>query len=63
TVWRDREDGRTTGLPQRVGSEPYLKSTSQVTTREDARKDGLILGRSNRLVKYPDYLIPYFLSR
>ncbi len=34
-----------------------------MTTREDARKDGLVLGRSNRLVKYPDYLIPYFFNR
>ena len=43
---RDREDGRATGQPQGVGSEAYLKGTSQEPTPEDARKDGQIRGRS-----------------
>jgi len=44
---RDREDGRTTGQPQGVGSEAYLNGTSQDPTPEDARKDGHIRGRSH----------------
>jgi hypothetical protein len=43
---RDREDGRATWQPQGVGSEAYLNGTSQGPTSEDARKDGLIRGRS-----------------
>ena len=43
---RDREDGRATWQPQGVGSEAYLKGTSQGPTPEDARKDGHIRGRS-----------------
>jgi hypothetical protein len=34
---RDREDGRSTGQPQGVGSETYLNGTSQGPTLEDAR--------------------------
>ena len=44
---RDREDGRATWQPQGVGSEAYLKGTSQGSTPEDARKDGHIYGRSS----------------
>ena len=43
---RDHEDGRATWQPQGVGSEAYLKGTSQEPTLEDARKDGHIRGRS-----------------
>ncbi|MEJ2234614.1 MAG: hypothetical protein P8X67_11870 [Syntrophobacterales bacterium] len=43
---RDREDGRATGQPQGVGPEAYLNGTSQGATREDARKDEHIHGRS-----------------
>ena len=43
---RDREDGRTTELPQGVGPEAYLNGTSQGSTPEDARKDAHIRGRS-----------------
>ena len=43
---RDREDGCATWQPQGVGSEAYLNGTSQGPTSEDARKDGLIRGRS-----------------
>jgi len=43
---RDHEDGRATWKPQGVGSEAYLKGTSQAQTPEDARKDGHIRGRS-----------------
>jgi hypothetical protein len=43
---RDHEDGRATWQPQGVGSEAYLNGTSQRSTREDARKDGHIRGRS-----------------
>jgi hypothetical protein len=34
------------GKPQGVDPEAYLNGTSQGPTREDARKDGHILGRS-----------------
>jgi hypothetical protein len=53
--WRDREDGRATRQPQRVGSEAYLNGTSQGSTPEDVRKDGHIRGRSRPLMKYPGY--------
>ena len=43
---RDREDGRATGQSQGVDPEAYLNGTSQGSTREDARKDGHIRGRS-----------------
>ncbi len=43
---RDHEDGSATWQPQGVGSEAYLKGTSQGPTPEDARKDGHIRGRS-----------------
>jgi len=49
---RDREDGCATGQPQGVGSEAYLSGTSQGPTREDARKDDQICGRSKRFMKY-----------
>jgi len=52
---RDREHGCATGLPQGVGSEAYLNSTSQGPTPEDARKDGHIRGRSRRFMKYPGW--------
>jgi len=51
---RDLEDGRATGQPQGVGSEAYLKGTSQEATLEDARKDGHIQGRSKQFMKHPD---------
>jgi hypothetical protein len=35
------------GGPQGVGSEAYLNGTSQGPTREDAREDGHIRGRSS----------------
>jgi hypothetical protein len=50
---RDRDGGWATGQPQGVGSEAYLKGTSQGPTPEDARKDGQIRGRSKRFMKYP----------
>ena len=50
---RDREDDSATGQPQGVGSEAYFNSTSQGPTREDARKDGHICGRSRPFMKYP----------
>ncbi len=43
STWRDREDGCATGKPQGVGSEAYLKSTSQVSSSEDAREDDHII--------------------
>ncbi len=43
---REREGGRATWEPQRVGSEAYLNGTSQGPTPEDTRKDGHIRGRS-----------------
>ncbi|MDH3852499.1 MAG: hypothetical protein OEV09_15715 [Deltaproteobacteria bacterium] len=47
---RDYEDGRATWqlVPRYrgIGSEAYLNGTSQGPTREDARKDGHIRGRS-----------------
>ena len=43
---RGHEDGRANRQPQGVGSEAYLKGTSQEPTPEDARKDGHIRGRS-----------------
>jgi hypothetical protein len=43
---RDHEDERATWQPQGVGSEAYLKGTSQGPTPEDARKDVHIRGRS-----------------
>ena len=43
---RDREDGSATGQPQGVGPEAHLNGTSQGATREDARKNGHIHGRS-----------------
>jgi len=49
---RDRADGCATGKPQGVGPEPYLSSTSQGQTPEDARKGGQIHGRSRQLLKY-----------
>jgi hypothetical protein len=49
---RDREDERTTGQPQGVGSEAYLNGTSQGPTPDDARKDGQIRGRSKRFMKH-----------
>ena len=60
-LWRYREDGRATGQPQRVGSEAYLKGTSQGElvlseaegTHEGAREDGHIRGRSRLFTKYP----------
>jgi hypothetical protein len=55
---RDRGDGCATGQPQGVGSEAYLKSTSQVPTPEDARENGHIRGRSRQLVKYPGFTKP-----
>jgi len=39
------------GQPQGVGAEAYLHSTSQGPTREDARKDGHIRGRSRPFMK------------
>jgi len=51
---RDLEDGRATGQPQGIGSEAYLKSTSQEATPEDARKDGHIRGHSKQFMKHPD---------
>ncbi len=50
---RDRGEECATGLPQGVGSEAYLNSTSQGPTPEDARKDYLICGRSRQVMKYP----------
>jgi len=52
-VWRDREDGRATGLSQGLEPEAYLNSTSQGSRPEDARKDGHIRGRSSQFMKYP----------
>jgi hypothetical protein len=49
---RDRGDGCATGQPQGVGSEAYLKSTSQGSTSEDARKGGHNRGRSRQRVKH-----------
>ncbi|MGB7031685.1 MAG: hypothetical protein WBF29_09605 [Syntrophobacteria bacterium] len=43
---RDREDGRAIWQPQGVGSEAYLRGTSQGPTPEDARKEGNIRVRS-----------------
>ena len=45
-VSRDHADGRATWQPQGFGSEAYLNGTSQGPKPEDARKDGLIRGRS-----------------
>jgi hypothetical protein len=50
---RDRGEECATGLPQGVGSEAYLNSTSQGPTPEDARKGCLICGRSREFMKYP----------
>jgi hypothetical protein len=50
---RDCEDERATGQPQGVGSEAYLKSTSQGPTSEDARKGVHIRGLSRLLMKHP----------
>jgi hypothetical protein len=50
---RDRGEECATGQPQGVGSEDYLNSTSQGPTREDARKDCHIRGRSRPFMKYP----------
>jgi hypothetical protein len=50
---RDRGEECATGQPQGVGSETYLNSTSQGPTREDARKDGHVCGRSRPFMKYP----------
>ena len=50
---RDRGEGCATGQPQGVGSEAYLNSTSQGPTPEDARKDGVIRGRSKQFMKHP----------
>ena len=50
---RDREDDRATGLPQGLGSEAYLNSTSQGPTPEDARKDDHIRGLSRLFMKHP----------
>jgi hypothetical protein len=44
------------GQPQGLESEVYLRSTSQGARPEDARKDGYIHGRSNRITKYPGYV-------
>jgi hypothetical protein len=52
-VLRDHEEGRATGQPQGVGSEPYLNGTSQGPTPEDARKDGHIRGLSKRFIQHP----------
>jgi hypothetical protein len=50
----DREDGHATGQPYRgIGTEAYLNGTLQGPTPEDARKDGLIRGRSRRFMKHP----------
>ncbi len=38
---RDREDSRATVQPQGVGPEAYLSGTSQGTTPEDVRKEGI----------------------
>ena len=46
-VSRDREDDRATRQPQGLESEAYLKSTSQGSSPEDARKVGHISGRSS----------------
>ncbi|MEJ2233686.1 MAG: hypothetical protein P8X67_07150 [Syntrophobacterales bacterium] len=47
---RDHEEGRATWqlVPRYrgIGPEAYLNSTSQGPTPEDAKKDGLIRGRS-----------------
>jgi len=43
---REREDERATWEPQGVGTEAYLKGTSQGATTEDTREDGHIHGRS-----------------
>ena len=51
---RDRGDECATGQPQGVGAEAYLHSTSQGPTREDARKDGHIRGRSRPFMKDQD---------
>jgi len=48
---QDCEDGRTTGQSQGVGPETYLNGASQGPTNEDARKDGQIQGRSQRLME------------
>jgi hypothetical protein len=50
---RGHEDGRATGQPQGVGSEAYLRGTSQGPIPEDTRKDGHIRGRSKSFMKYP----------
>jgi hypothetical protein len=50
---RDRGEGCATGQPQGVGPEAYLNSTSQGPTREDARKNGHIRGRSKQFMKHP----------
>jgi hypothetical protein len=50
---RDRGDGCATGQPQGVGSEAYLKSTSQGSTPEYARKGGHNRGRRRQFVRYP----------
>ena len=52
-VSRDRGEECATGLPQGIGSEAYLNSTSQGPIPEDARKDAHIPGRSRQFVKYP----------
>jgi len=43
---RDHEDVCATWQPQGVGSEAYLRGTSQGRTPEDGRKDVHIRGRS-----------------
>ena len=53
---RDREDERATGQPQGVGSEAYLKSTSQGPTSEDARKGVHIRGLSRLFMKHPGWI-------
>jgi hypothetical protein len=52
-VWRDREDGRVTGIPQGLEPEAYLNSTSQGSRPEDAQKDAHIRGRSSPFMEYP----------
>jgi hypothetical protein len=47
---RDREDDCATGQPQGLEAEAYLKSTSQDSRPEEARKDGHIRGRSRRFM-------------
>ena len=56
-VSRDHEDGRATVQPQGVDREAYLIGTSQRPTPEDARKDGLIRGRSKQFMKDPGFTL------